>query len=106
MRGFPRVSPRATLGDVGIALKLGKPCVSLHRQDGGRQRGLSVVNVSDGPDVYMRFHDFTLWVASPSFSLFCLPHRTVRLQGLHCESNCLVTVAAIAEVTIGLSGAI
>ena len=49
--GLGRVTHRAALGDVLVALGLGQPLGGLDRQDGGGQGGLAVVDVADGADV-------------------------------------------------------
>ena len=80
---FGLVPHRATLGNVGVALNLGEPRVSLHCQDGGGQRCLAVVDVPNGPNVHVRLHVLSLGSANP-FSLFCssLLHPNMGFQEL------------------------
>ena len=78
--GLVLVPHRAALGDVPVALDLGQPLLRLHRQDGGGQGGLAVVDVTDGADVDVNLlhvrnspvatSNQTGWVA-PSPNRFC-----------------------------------
>src|SRR5262249_40364029 len=49
------VADRSPFGDVAIGLHFGKSLGRLHRQDGGGQRGLAVVDVTDRADVQVWF---------------------------------------------------
>src|SRR6185437_6365579 len=82
------VTDRPALGDVLVALDLGKPFMSLHRKDGGRQGGLAVVDVADGADVDVNFlHDTNSPVAT-SNQRVCGPYAQSPWRSfLHDERN-------------------
>ncbi len=52
------VTHGATLGDIGIGLDFGETFAGLNREDRGRQRSFSVVDVADGAYVDVRFLAF------------------------------------------------
>src|SRR4029079_3526795 len=52
------VAHRATLGDFGVAARLGKTTCCLHGNQSGSQRGFAVVDVSDGAHVNVRFGSY------------------------------------------------
>jgi hypothetical protein len=56
---------RSTFGDVGVALELGEPSVSLNGQEGCGQRSLAVVDVTDGSHIHVNLHGRDSGLPSP-----------------------------------------
>ncbi|ASV76109.1 hypothetical protein THTE_3508 [Thermogutta terrifontis] len=80
------VTDRTTLGDLCIALELGKSLPGLHRQNRTGQRGLAMVNVTDRPyvDVGLRPNKYIL---SHSRSISVLWSGTSNLSYLITQST-------------------
>ena len=70
------VADGAALGDVGIGLEVRQSLGRLDRQDGAGQRGLAVVDVTDGAHVDVRLLPFEC-VLGHSFSLILLAETIV-----------------------------
>ena len=49
------IAHSATLGDIGVGFQARQTLGALHRQNRGRERSFSVINVADGADVDVRF---------------------------------------------------
>src|ERR1019366_3084693 len=75
------VPDHPTLGDVGVGLHLGEAGVRLHREDGGRQRCLTVVDVPDRAHVYVSFHDLLAGLPAPFLLVTLRPTGRVPIPG-------------------------
>src|ERR1041385_4818758 len=71
--GFSFVAHSPTLGDIGVRYWRRQALARLRLDDSSRQRGLTVVDVTDGPNINVRFRSLKLLFSHCSLLvLFCV----------------------------------
>ncbi len=90
------VAHGAAFGDVGVGLGLCQTLRRLNRQQRSGQRGLAVVNVTDGPHVdvglgpreYIFGHSISLPSSNERTEKFCLGHKVRQIANRQASLDC------------------